>query len=142
MTVFIVSSIPIGQPNDHTAGLTLTAFAAAGRRRGRARRTTWTRAGSEDRDVVDTVFGDTVAGDTDGVRDGAHSDDDAYRVQTATLTVTKTSTVISDPFNGTTVPKRIPGAVIEYCVTVENTRRRGRPRVVLTDVLTGPARDL
>ena len=37
--------------------------------------------GAEDPDAIDTVFGD-VAGDTDG-GDGQHSDDDAYRIQTA-----------------------------------------------------------
>jgi uncharacterized repeat protein (TIGR01451 family) len=65
------------------------------------------------------VFGDT-AGDTDAARDGRHSDDGFYRVQTATITVTKTATVISDPFNGATDPKAIPGAVIEYCLQVAN----------------------
>ncbi|CAN5237298.1 hypothetical protein BH09PSE3_BH09PSE3_13010 [soil metagenome] len=40
---------------------------------------------------------------------------------TATLTVVKTSTVISDPVNGTTNPKAIPGAVIQYAVTIINT---------------------
>lgn len=37
------------------------------------------------------------------------------------LTVVKSSTVISDPYNGTTNPKAIPGAVINYSVTVTNT---------------------
>jgi uncharacterized repeat protein (TIGR01451 family) len=40
---------------------------------------------------------------------------------TATLTVTKTSTIVSDPINGTTNPKAIPGAVIRYAITVTNT---------------------
>ena len=50
--------------------------------------------------------------------------------------MTKTSTVVSDPFNGGTDPKRIPGAVIEYCITVENTGDAPATSVVLTDVLT------
>lgn len=37
------------------------------------------------------------------------------------VTVVKSSAVISDPYNGNTSPKRIPGAVIEYTVTVSNT---------------------
>ena len=32
----------------------------------------------------------------------------------------KSSTIISDPLNGTTNPKFIPGAVIEYCIAVTN----------------------
>ncbi len=35
--------------------------------------------------------------------------------------IEKTSSVISDPVNGTNSPKAIPGAVIEYAVTVTNT---------------------
>jgi uncharacterized repeat protein (TIGR01451 family) len=42
------------------------------------------------------------------------------RRNTATLVVEKTSTVISDPVNGTTNPKLIPGAIVEYAITVRN----------------------
>lgn len=38
----------------------------------------------------------------------------------ALLEISKTSTVISDPVNGTTNPKAIPGAVVEYAITVRN----------------------
>jgi uncharacterized repeat protein (TIGR01451 family) len=34
--------------------------------------------------------------------------------------VSKLSYVVSDPFNGSTNPKMIPGAVVEYCITVSN----------------------
>jgi uncharacterized repeat protein (TIGR01451 family) len=134
--VFIVANIPLGQANGNTAGLTLTAIAADSGTGGTLGSDSTQTAGAEDPAVVDTVFGD-VAGDTDGARDGRHSDDDAYRIQTATIAVTKTSTVISDPFNLTTNPKRIPGAVVEYCITVENTGSASATAVVVSDVLTG-----
>ena len=38
----------------------------------------------------------------------------------AVLGVTKVSTLISDPTNGTTNPKAIPGAVMEYCILIQN----------------------
>ena len=38
----------------------------------------------------------------------------------ANLTMTKTATLISDPVNGTTNPKYIPGAIVEYAITVTN----------------------
>ena len=38
----------------------------------------------------------------------------------ALLQITKTSSVISDPVNGTTNPKLIPGAEVEYVITVSN----------------------
>jgi hypothetical protein len=39
----------------------------------------------------------------------------------ATLTVVKFSTLISDPVNGTTNPKAIPGAVVSYSILVSNS---------------------
>jgi Surface adhesin CshA non-repetitive domain 2 len=39
----------------------------------------------------------------------------------ATLTATKTSAVVSDPINGTTNPKMIPGAVVAYSISIANT---------------------
>jgi uncharacterized repeat protein (TIGR01451 family) len=133
-TVFVVSDIPLGQANGDTAGVTLTAIAAQAGGTG-ALGSDWTQtAGGDTAGTVDTVFGD-VAGDTDANRDGRHSDDDAYRVRTATLAVTKTSSVISDPFNGGTNPKRIPGAVVEYCITVSNTGATAADAIALTDNL-------
>lgn len=38
-----------------------------------------------------------------------------------TLSVTKASVLVSDPVNGTTNPKAIPGALVEYLITVSNT---------------------
>lgn len=43
------------------------------------------------------------------------------RALNATLFVTKTSLVSSDPANGTVNPKAIPGAVVSYTIAVENT---------------------
>lgn len=43
------------------------------------------------------------------------------KAATATLTITKRSSIVSDPINGTTNPKAIPGAVIKYTITVTNT---------------------
>lgn len=42
------------------------------------------------------------------------------RRSAALLIVSKTSAVISDPANGTTNPKLIPGAIVEYTITVRN----------------------
>jgi uncharacterized repeat protein (TIGR01451 family) len=67
---------------------------------------------------VEIAFADG-AGDTDAANDGQHSDTDAYQVGAAAITVTKTSLVISDPIGGPN-PKAIPGAVVEYTVTVDN----------------------
>jgi hypothetical protein len=36
------------------------------------------------------------------------------------LSITKTSSAVSDPVNGTTLPKYIPGAVVEYLLSIAN----------------------
>ncbi|MGL6159617.1 hypothetical protein [Microbulbifer sp.] len=80
----------------------------------------------------DTVFGD-AAGATDAARDATISAYGAYGVASASITVAKSSTVISDPFNGTTDPKFIPGAVLEYCMVVTNGGSTQATDVALTD---------
>lgn len=143
-TVFIVSTIPSGQINGDTAGLTLTAVAAQSTDGTGAYVATATTlaadavetntASTDNAAFVDTVFGD-VAGDTDGAGDGRHSDDDEYDVVTAAIVVVKSSTVVSDPFNGTSFPKAIPGAVIEYCLDVLNSGAAAAGSIVLSDAI-------
>ena len=52
-----------------------------------------------------------------------------------TSNLTKESAVISDPLNGTTNPKAIPGAVVEYTITLTNTGTADATNVVITDVI-------
>ncbi|WP_417622737.1 DUF11 domain-containing protein [Parasphingorhabdus sp.] len=55
-----------------------------------------------------------------------------------TLSVTKISSIISDPINGTTTPKRIPGAIVQYCILISNSGGTNADMVVTTDTLAGP----
>ncbi|WP_374531769.1 proprotein convertase P-domain-containing protein [Novosphingobium sp.] len=50
-----------------------------------------------------------------------------------TLSVTKASSVISDPVNGATLPKAIPGAVVEYCILVTNAGSAAASNVTASD---------
>jgi len=70
----------------------------------------------------DIVFADGQGSETTGdiARDAIFSDDSDYIISAATLTVAKSSAVISDPTNGTSDPKAIPGAIIEYTITISN----------------------
>lgn len=68
---------------------------------------------------VDVVFAD-VAGAIDVVVDGAHSTYGAYLVSSAVLSVSKVATLLCDPVNGNTNPKNIPGAVVQYAITITN----------------------
>jgi hypothetical protein len=118
VTLFVVANIPIGLATGAIADIALTATGREGGGAGSLGAALVQTAGANTAGV-DTVFADT-AGTNDAARDGAHSDDDDFTVSAASLTATKTSTVISDPFNGTTNPKMIPGAVVEYCIAVAN----------------------
>lgn len=53
----------------------------------------------------------------------------------AAISVTKVSTVLSDPVNGATFPKAIPGAVVDYCIRVSNAGPAGATGVVAGDSL-------
>lgn len=144
ISVFVVATVPSGQVNGDTAGITLTAVAAqstdgtgayvatVGTLAGDAAETNTT--ANDNTAFIDTVFGDG-AGDTDGAGDGRFSDDDEFDVVTAAIVVVKSSTVVSDPFNGTSFPKAIPGAVIEYCLDVNNTGAAAAGSIVLTDAI-------
>jgi hypothetical protein len=87
--------------------------------------------------TVQNVFGDEAGGNAgvagavgttlggagnavDAYRDGIHSANSAYKIIMPILKVTKVETLVCDPLNGTTNPKRIPGALVRYSITVSN----------------------
>ncbi|MFN3423192.1 MAG: hypothetical protein ACK40C_00655 [Novosphingobium meiothermophilum] len=117
--VFIVSDVPLGRPNGSVAAVALRATGreagASGTLGAALVQTTGANTAG-----MDTVFADVTPGTDDSARDAAHSARDSYTVATAELTVAKTSRIVSDPVNGTTNPKMIPGAVVEYCIAVSN----------------------
>ena len=104
--VFVVSTIPGGQASGTVAVVTLTATRA---RPSSVAPLCPQSAGADVAATVQTVFADG-AGDTDAARDAAFSDSGGFLVQGATVTVTKTETLISDPINLAVNPKHIPGA--------------------------------
>jgi uncharacterized repeat protein (TIGR01451 family) len=118
VTVFVVADVPLGRSTSDVADVRLTATASEATAAG-SLGATITQTSGANTSGVDTVFADTAA-DGNVLRDGIHFDEDDYTVLAASLTATKTSRVISDPFNGSTNPKMIPGAVVEYCISVAN----------------------
>jgi uncharacterized repeat protein (TIGR01451 family) len=108
VTVFVVADIPAGAANNSYANVRLTAQATPV-----GSTTPITQTAGADTAGVDVVYAD--AG-----RDNAESAADQYAISVA-LTLTKSVALISDPFNSTTNPKAIPGAVMEYTIVVTNS---------------------
>ncbi|TIX52085.1 DUF11 domain-containing protein [Alteraurantiacibacter aquimixticola] len=135
-TVFVIGDIPISQETGDVAGVVLTGTAAEGGT-----------AGSQGATIVETTGGDTAgedtvfadaAGETDVQYDGTHSAGDDWSVLAALVSVTKESLVLSDPVNGTTDPKAIPGATVQYCIKVSNAAGGAdATNVTLTDPVPG-----
>jgi uncharacterized repeat protein (TIGR01451 family) len=125
--VLIVADIPATATNGQYADVQL---AATTTNTGTTTVTTQT-ATADNPAAVDVVFADggTVA------RDGIAEASGQYAIASATLSVAKTSTVISDPFNNVTNPKAIPGAIVQYAVTVTNTGASAATGVIVNDPL-------
>jgi uncharacterized repeat protein (TIGR01451 family) len=123
--VFVVADVPLNAANGGAANVRLTATATAA---GTNAATPLLETTTADTVGVDVVFADT------GVNTNrTEFAEDQYWVQTAALSVQKTSTIISDPFNSTTNPKAIPGAVVEYAVKLTNTGSVSASVVTITD---------
>jgi uncharacterized repeat protein (TIGR01451 family) len=131
MRLLIVSDTPAGATNGQVSNYNLVATTLNA---GTTTVTAHDNAIVDDKDTQQVVFAD-AAGPADAVRDGRHSATGTYTVSTATLTVTKTSTVVSDPFNGAVNPKRIPGAVVRYSIVVTNSGAANATNVVVRDAI-------
>ncbi len=118
VAVLVVSDISVNSNNGDNFDVALTAAAHGAGTTGTLG-TRLTATAGANTSGIDTVLFDG-AGVSDAIRDGAFSAQGRYTVASAVLTVAKTSRIISDPVNGTTNPKAIPGATIQYCITVAN----------------------
>ncbi|MEM9310592.1 MAG: hypothetical protein AAGA34_04025 [Pseudomonadota bacterium] len=131
LRVFVVADISTNAVNDDTFDVSLNADAhqaatgsdGTGSAGTLGAELTESSGNSADQSVVDTVLADGsnalgLTGDADN--DGSFSAQGTFDVDGAEVSVIKSSLVVSDPVNGTTDPKAIPGAVIRYCIAVSN----------------------
>ena len=90
--------------------------------------------------TVQTVFvdghgpdpGDT--GEPDSAPDGTYSAQVTYTVGGADITAAKSSTVVDDNISGTSPPyKAIPGATVQYSITITNNGSVDAGNVLITD---------
>ncbi|MFN0045397.1 MAG: hypothetical protein ACKVOS_02900 [Sphingorhabdus sp.] len=108
-TILVVGDIPLSATNGQVAGVSLTAAALNSNGTAITAATDATVNGAL---TVETIFADTG-------RDGSEIAEDDYTVQAAVLSVFKTSSILSDGVSASNF-KAIPGAVVEYCISVAN----------------------
>lgn len=120
-TVFVVSTITTNAVNGQTFQIALTADAHQAGAAGLGAEIEATN-GANNVNAIDFVLADGtgVAGAEDGNNEGDFAAIGTLEVAGAVVTVAKSSRVVSDPVNLTNNPKAIPGATVEYCITVFN----------------------
>lgn len=79
-------------------------------------------AGADTPGSVDVVFADAAGSAAgDGARGGQHSVSATYTIASAAITVTKSATLLCDPYNATgATRKNIPGSMTRWTITVSN----------------------
>lgn len=133
--VYIVVDIPVSRVNGDAALVSLTATTHDGGGASALGSATVDLLAA-DTSGVDVVFADT-AGSDDNAKDGKHSSRSAYKVISAVISVAKTVALICDPFNGNTNPKNIPGAAVQYAVTIANSGDAAATLSTVADTLAG-----
>ena len=88
---------------------------------------------ADDSTLVQNVFAELGATPSDNAFEATGT----YEVQSATLTILKTSAVILDPFSAPGFYKAIPGATVEYTITITNNGIDDADLVSITDTLNG-----
>lgn len=141
-TVFVFVDIPASAGNTDSLDVVLTASAIepasppAGKNAGDP---VTADDAIADTATLQTVFADG-AGASDNANEGDFSAAGTFTVSAPTIGVTKSFTVISDPVTtamGGANPKAIPGAVIQYCITVSNTGGGAAADVKVDDPIPG-----
>jgi uncharacterized repeat protein (TIGR01451 family) len=132
--IYVVADADLLFVNDDVANINLQAVVADAGAAGLGADT------SNDAGNADTALGVEVVFAEGGglvLGDGILDAQDGFIVSSASLVITKTATLISDPFNGTGADRKaIPGAVVEYVISVENSGAVAASNVVITDNLS------
>lgn len=87
-------------------------------------------------DTIIITYGSHSLAPTDPGQQGAAIHDVSFCRPTANLTIAKTSSVVSDPVNGATNPKAIPGAAMRYCILVTNNGSGTATGIAVADPLS------
>jgi len=88
-------------------------------------------------DTITIEYGNHTTAPTNPGNQFINISDLIYCTPDTTLSVTKISSVISDPVNGATDPKAIPGATIQYCILISNAGSATASLISATDTIPG-----
>jgi len=136
VTVWVAGNADLAMLDGNIANVELTAIVADGNTVGLGGDTSEDLGALDLPGTVQVVFANGAAPGTTG--DGIEEAQSGYEVQSAALNITKTSLVLSDPFNLGADPKAIPGALVQYTVLVANNGPVAATDVVITDLIQTP----
>jgi uncharacterized repeat protein (TIGR01451 family) len=132
--IYVVADADLLFTNGNAANINLQAVVAGAGAAGLGADLANDAGNADDALTVQVVFAE---GGGLALGDGILDAQDGYVVSSAALQITKTATLISDPFNGTGADRKaIPGAVIEYVITVENSGAVPADNIVISDTLS------
>ncbi|MEQ9562651.1 MAG: hypothetical protein RLN69_09035 [Woeseiaceae bacterium] len=132
--IYVVADADLLFTNGDGANINLQAVVAAAGAAGLGADLVNDAGNADDPLTVQVVFAE---GGGLALGDGSLDAQDGFVVSSAALQITKTATLISEPFYGTGADRKaIPGAVIEYVITVENSGAVAADNVVITDTLS------
>lgn len=132
--IFVVTpQIPGTAINSQISGITLTATARAND--GAATLGAALTNAASNSAGVDTIFADGE-GASDGLRDAAYSATEQFVVVTAAISAAKTSRILAG-VNEFAAGAAIPGARVEFCITVSNNGNADATGLTITDALPG-----
>ncbi|MFU7528123.1 hypothetical protein [Qipengyuania sp. ASV99] len=120
ISVLVVADITTGAVNADTFDIVLVADAYEAGAAGLGTEIVGLTSADANTAGEDTVLADGTGTAEEAANSGDHSDTGQFEVAGALVSVVKSSRIISDPVNGASNPKAIPGAVIEYCIAVSN----------------------
>lgn len=136
-TILVFGNVPLAATNGQISGVSLTATALQSN--GTAFTTSTTAATADavanGALTVETVFADDLTPVLGNIsRNGSSFAFDDYTVSAATLAMFKSSRIVTDNVSATN-PKAIPGAVVEYCIAVQNTGGAAADLVNISDAV-------
>jgi uncharacterized repeat protein (TIGR01451 family) len=127
VTVFVLANIPPGATNGQFASVRLSVRAAT--------------AGSNGATIANEDAGPDVAMGTpqvvwaDAGENNLEEADSQYAIQSATLNVTKAAVVVDDGFDVAPNAKAIPGAIVEYTISITNNGAVAAADLAVTDTV-------